>query len=51
MQLFAFFRDESGNTIEWILTIIAGALLATVIMTNLRPGIENAARDMGDALQ
>lgn len=51
MRLSVFLRDESGNTIEWLLTIIAGALLAAVIMKGLRPGIEEASRDMGDALR
>jgi Flp pilus assembly pilin Flp len=51
MRLSAFLRDESGGTVEWILTIIAGALLAVVIMSNLKSGVEGASKSMGDALQ
>lgn len=52
MRLLSFFlRDESGGTIEWLLTIIAGALLAAVIYSNLKPGVQGASQSMGDALQ
>jgi len=49
--LRSFLRDESGGTVEWILCIIGGALLAAVIMRYLKPGVQDAARSMSDALQ
>jgi len=49
--LYSFIRDEDGGTVEWLLCIIGGALLAAVIMKYLKPGVQGAAQGMGDALQ
>ena len=50
-MLLDFLRDESGGVIEWLLCIIGGAILATVIMKSLKPGVKGAAESMGNALQ
>jgi Flp pilus assembly pilin Flp len=49
--MLRFLRDESGGTVEWLLCIIGGALLAAVIMKYLKPGVQGAAQNMGNALQ
>lgn len=46
-----FLRDERGGTVEWILCIIAGALMAAAAYKYIGPGVRSASQSLGNALQ
>lgn len=45
-----FLKDEGGGVVEWLLVLIACAILCSVIYKNLAPGIKSSTGKMGNAL-
>jgi len=49
-KLFNFLKKDDASVVEWLIVLIACALLCAMIYTNVAPGIKNASQRMGNAL-
>ena len=45
-----FLKNDNAGVVEWLLVLIACALLCAMIYKNVAPGIKNASQRMGNAL-
>lgn len=45
-----FLKAEDGITVEWLVIIIVGILLAVIVWKSLGEGVKSAAESMRDAL-
>lgn len=43
-------KNESGETVNWLLVIIVGVILAVIAFKGLAPGIKGAVENMSNAL-
>lgn len=45
-----FLKSESGETVNWLVVIAIGVILAVVVWQNLGEGVRSASESMKDAL-
>lgn len=45
-----FLKAEDGITVEWLVIIIVGVILAVIVWKSLGEGVKSAAESMKDAL-
>ena len=43
-------KDDAGGVVEWLIVLIACAILCAMIYKNVAPGVKNASQKMGNAL-